>query len=153
MKLIISGGFGSDYIPAIAVAKYLKEVVKTSDFYIYVYDEVLDARLYREESFEAYSSRTDLRCDHNGQHDFVSLIDLGEVFTYKHYIIEDFIECYSNIDLNDPNFISIIESLPSNFHHRLSVIEIPKGKRYRMISYDGSENIELEDDIEWEVAD
>jgi len=56
---------------------------------------------------------------------------------------------------SDPFLVQVVEELgkkASGSCSRLVIKEIIKGKRCRIIEYDGHENIEIEDDIKWLTA-
>lgn len=57
----------------------------------------------------------------------------------------------------DNRLIEYIEKFGSDAasgpYTNLTVVEIPKGTKYYIDTYDGCESIVTEDDIEWEVAD
>lgn len=57
----------------------------------------------------------------------------------------------------DPRLIEYIEKFGSKAasgrYSHLTMVEIPKGTKYYIDTYDGCESIVTEDDIEWEVAD
>lgn len=64
---------------------------------------------------------------------------------------------YHSYDLlrTDPTLIQVIEELGRKANGRcanLEVIDLPPGTRYRITEYDGSEGIELADQIKWEIA-
>lgn len=80
----------------------------------------------------------------------------------QHYNIpykEQYGFCYpeENITKKDQRLIEYIKKFgskkASGQFSNLVVVNIPKGKAYRIEEYDGYEYIEYRDEIEWEIAE
>jgi len=67
----------------------------------------------------------------------------------------DYFSCYDIEDRADPILVQVVEELgeEANGHcANLLIRELDRGTRYRIQEYDGSEWVETEYDIEWQVA-
>lgn len=156
MVYITCENYGPTYVPAYVLGEYLRKYTKTK-FYLYVY---VGDETYKKEPFHNYVKRKDFRNSvTNGSymHDFISFQDLGETYEFDGYRIDD-CEHYAYIGsihenwCTDESVADIIDKMPANFLHSLNVYQIPKGSKYRLVDYDGSVSLELEHEIEWQIA-
>lgn len=80
------------------------------------------------------------------------LFEISDDF-YKHYNISK----KEPITRRDSRLIEFIEKFgwrkASGEYSHLAVVEIPKGAAYRITEYDGAEDIEYRDKIEWLIAE
>lgn len=61
----------------------------------------------------------------------------------------------SNLSRTDPLLVQVVEELGDKANGscaRLVIEELEPGTRYRITEYDGSEDIETDDSIDWEIA-
>lgn len=67
----------------------------------------------------------------------------------------DYFSCYDIEDRADPILVQVVEELGEEANGNcaeLCIRELDRGTRYRIQEYDGSEWVETEYDIEWQVA-
>jgi hypothetical protein len=67
----------------------------------------------------------------------------------------DYFSCYDIEDRADPALVQVVEELREEADGdcaNLLIRELDRGTRYRIQEYDGSEWVETEYDIEWQVA-
>jgi hypothetical protein len=77
-------------------------------------------------------------------------MDLMDSEFYRKYSLWD-----HNIERTDPALVEVVEELGEKANGRsakLVVEDLPKGTLYRITEYDGFEDIETADDVDWQVA-
>jgi hypothetical protein len=77
-------------------------------------------------------------------------MDLMDSEFYRKYSLWD-----HNIERTDPALVEVVEELGEKANGRsakLVVEDLPKGTLYRITEYDGFEDIETADDVDWCVA-
>ena len=63
---------------------------------------------------------------------------------------------YYDIERDDPILVDVVEFLgsekASRFSANLQIALVPKGAKYRIDEYDGSENVMTIDEYDWKIA-
>lgn len=62
---------------------------------------------------------------------------------------------WREIDRTDPILVQVVEELGSEANgsfSKLEIVELARGTRYRITEYDGSEDVETAESIDWSIA-
>ena len=152
MKIVINNCYGGFSLSYEAMALYLATKSKQAYFYV---------DLMTQHRPEYKNKRTYKR---------VELRDIPSISQTAYYIYcttedqgEELDHCPNNIfrdrdvDRTDPDLISVVEFLglnkASGRYANLQIEEIADGTMYRIDNYDGYEELQIKDNMGWEIAD
>jgi hypothetical protein len=152
MKIVINdcyGGFGLSYE---AMALYLATKFKQAYFYVDLMTQHLpeykNKRTYKRVELKNIPS-----ISQSAYYIYCTTEDQGkELDHFPTNIFHD-----REVERTDPDLISVVEFLGSKAasgrYAKLKIEEIPDGTMYRVDTYDGCEEIQIRDNLGWEIAD
>lgn len=147
MKIVINDCYGGFSLSYEAMALYLAIKFKKAYFYAELHESG------NNRSFKRIPFRNLKAVENNYHYIYCTTEDQGEELDHSPTNIFN----GRDVDRTDPDLISVIEFLGSNKasgkYAKLIIKEVDDGTMYRIDAYDGYEEVQIRDNMGWEIAD